>query len=54
MITSTILEDSDGQLLLDLSDIINQVGWAEDTVLEWDVTEEAVFIREANDTSRNL
>ena len=46
MMTTTVLEDSDGQLLLDLGDIINQVGWTEETLLEWEISGESVILKE--------
>ena len=47
--TMTILEDSDGQLLLDLSGVVDQMGWTEDTILEWEVTETGAILKEKDE-----
>jgi hypothetical protein len=49
-----VLEDSDGQLVIDISAIMNQVGWTEETLLEWELTENGAILREADDTSRDI
>lgn len=42
----TVLEDSDGQLCIDISSIMNQVGWTEETILEWEITESGAILKE--------
>jgi hypothetical protein len=47
-----VLEDSDGQLCIDISAIMNQVGWTEETLLEWELTENGAILREAEDNAK--
>lgn len=49
-----VLEDSDGQLWFDISSIMDQVGWTEETLLEWEVTEQGAVLREADVTDRDI
>jgi len=46
----TVFEDSDGQLCIDISALMNQVGWTEETLLEWELTENGAILKEANDS----
>ena len=46
----TVFEDSDGQLCIDISTLMNQVGWTEETLLEWELTENGAILKEANDS----
>ena len=43
---ATVLEDSDGELMLDLTGIIDQVGWTEETLLEWEIDGTSVVLKE--------
>lgn len=52
--TITILEDSDGQLLLDLRGVVDQMGWTEETLLEWELTENGAILRAKDDTTTNI
>lgn len=46
--TAKVVEDSDGQLLLEFDvETLNQMGWDEETMLEWIIDEEEVTLREA-------
>lgn len=43
-----VIETDDGELVIEIpSEIINQMGWDEQTLLEWLVEEEQLFLREA-------
>jgi len=44
-----VFEDSDGQLCIDIGALMNQVGWTEETLLEWELTEAGAILREADD-----
>ena len=41
-----VIEDSDGQLCIDFSTIMNQVGWTEETILEWELTDNGAILKE--------
>jgi len=44
-----VVEDDNGELMLQFTaDMLKQMGWDEQTLLEWVIEEEDVFIREAN------
>ena len=43
-----VVETEDGELALQFTvDMLNQMGWDEQTLLEWIIEEEEVYIREA-------
>lgn len=45
--TSVLQEDENGDLILEFpADILNQMGWTEDTLLEWEISEKGAIIRE--------
>ena len=46
--TAKVVEDDDGELLLEFDvETLNQMGWDEETMLEWIIDEEEVTLREA-------
>ena len=49
-----VFEDSDGQLCIDISALMNQVGWTEETMLEWELTEQGAVLREADVSDRDI
>jgi len=45
-----VLENEDGELLLEFPpDLLDQMGWDENTVLEWIVEDDHVILREYKD-----
>jgi len=45
-----VVEGEDGELDIQLPvELINQMGWDEDTLIEWIVDEEKVMIKEVNE-----
>jgi|11_taG_2_1085331.scaffolds.fasta_scaffold19356_3 hypothetical protein len=47
--TSHVIETEDGELAIELPvEMLNQMGWVEETVLEWLIEPEKVIIKEAN------
>ena len=53
--SSEVQEDKDGDLVLVLpTDLINQMGWTEETLLEWETEEDGkVFLKEVEDGSND-
>ena len=48
--TIEVQEDKNGELFIELPiDLLNQMGWAEDTIIEWLVDDDKVTIREYKD-----
>ena len=46
--TAKGVEDDDGELLLEFDvETLNQMGWDEETMLEWIIDEEEITLREA-------
>ena len=46
--TAKVVEDADGELLLEFDvETLNQMGWDEETMLEWIIDEEEITLREA-------
>ena len=46
--TAKVVEDDDGELLLEFDvETLNQMGWDEETMLEWIIDEEEITLREA-------
>ena len=46
--TAKVVEDNDGELLLEFDvETLNQMGWDEETMLEWIIDEEEITLREA-------
>tara|TARA_Y100000385_G_C12682729_1_gene462844 strand:+ start:242 stop:445 length:204 start_codon:yes stop_codon:yes gene_type:complete len=46
--TAKVVEDDDGEMLLEFDvETLNQMGWDEETMLEWIIDEEEVTLREA-------
>ncbi len=46
--TAKVVEDDDGEMLLEFDvETLNQMGWDEDTMLEWIIDEEEIMLREA-------
>lgn len=44
-----VVEGDDGELMLQFTaDMLKQMGWDEQTLLEWIIEEEDVYIREAS------
>ena len=42
-----IIENEDGELLVEFPlEILDQMGWNEDSILEWIVEDDQVFLRE--------
>lgn len=47
-----VIEDADGELVLELPvQVIDQMGWDEQTLLQWIVEEESVYLTEKNKDS---
>lgn len=48
MIESSIVEeDEDGELVITLSEaLLSQMGWSEDTILEWELDGDVAILRE--------
>ena len=48
--TVEVQEDKDGELFIELPvELLNQMGWAEDTLIEWLIDDDKVTIREHKD-----
>jgi len=48
--TAQVIEDENGELLLEFdTEMLNQMGWHEETMLEWIIDEEEIMLREAKD-----
>lgn len=46
--TSHVIETEDGELAIELPvEMLNQMGWEEETMLEWFIEPDAVIIKEA-------
>jgi hypothetical protein len=46
--TAKVVEDDDGEMLLEFDvETLNQMGWDEETMLEWIIDEEEITLREA-------
>lgn len=47
MYEATLQEDSNGDLFFTFPlELLNQMGWTEETLVEWDITDNAVVVRE--------
>ena len=45
-----VIEDADGELVLELPvQVIDQMGWAEHTLLQWVIEEENVYLTEKSE-----
>lgn len=45
-----VIEDDEGELVLQLPvELLNQMGWDEETLLEWHIEGEEVYLREQKD-----
>jgi hypothetical protein len=50
MVESKVLEDENGELLIEIPDVLmNQMGWDFGTELEWIVEDGKVLLKEAKD-----
>ena len=48
--TSHVIETEDGELAIELpTEMLNQMGWVEETILEWFIEPEKVIIKEVKD-----
>ena len=48
--TAQVIEDENGELLLEFdTEMLNKMGWHEETMLEWIIDEEEIMLREAKD-----
>lgn len=49
--TSTVEEDENGELVITLSEaLLSQMGWSEDTILEWELDGDVAILRERGTT----
>ena len=49
----TVNEDEEGSLILPIpTELLNQMGWTEETILEWEVSDNKVYLREHDGTGK--
>lgn len=49
----TVEENQEGELILPIPvELLSQMGWDESTILEWVVTEDKVYLKESDATSK--
>ena len=50
--TSEVFETEDGELAFEFSEeLLNQMGWSEDTEIEWLLADDRIIMREKTDVS---
>lgn len=49
----TVTENETGELILPIPvDLLSQMGWTEETILEWEIEDNKVYLREHNESSK--
>ena len=50
----TVTEDSNGELILPIPvELLSQMGWTEETILEWEVNGDKVYLKEHDESSKS-
>ena len=50
----TVVEDEKGDLILPIPvELLSQMGWAEETILEWEVDGDKVYLKEHDESSKS-
>lgn len=53
--TAQVVEDENGEMLLEFPvEFLNQMGWHEETMLEWIIDEEEIMLREAKNVTDKI
>ena len=49
----TVVEDEKGDLILPIPvELLSQMGWTEETILEWEVDGDKVYLKEHDESSK--
>jgi len=50
----TVVEDEKGDLILPIPvELLSQMGWTEETILEWEVDGDKVYLKEHDESSKS-